>query len=352
MDVHRSVGLQWRFGVAHFVSTAAALGLTVAGFLFLRSLDYSETSALALGATLGIAAGFVGAGTTFMIARSVKLRLWEAGDFANRIARGDMGYRLIPGPADEVGWLESRLNEMAGHLETAVADLKRLADQNERLAEQAGRGAALEERTRLARDLHDTVNQQLFALSMGMATLRRGLTSSNIDGAEAVAELQSLEQLARESHAQIRDIILQLRPVSLDRHGLSSALREYAQRMASETGWTLDMQLPESIELDADLRECLFRVGQEALANVRKHARASSVTITLVQSESELVFAVADDGVGFNPKEPTRLTAVGIVGMKERIQECGGTLKVASSPGAGTTVTAVIPVAGEEGEAE
>src|SRR5690625_4829798 len=161
MGVHRSVGIQWKIGLAQFVATAAVLIFTVAGFLLLRYFGFAESTALAVSAVLGIAATVIGAGITFLLARSIKLRLWEAGDFATRIARGDLGYRLMPGPADELGWLESRLNEMAGHLETAVSDLRRLADQNERLAEQAGRGAALEERTRLARDLHDTVNQQL-----------------------------------------------------------------------------------------------------------------------------------------------------------------------------------------------
>lgn len=352
MDVHRSVGLQWRLGVVQFVSTAGGLGLAVVAYLISRSLGYSETSALVFGLVLGIAFAVAGAVVTFLMARSIKLRLWEAGDFANRIARGDLGYRIVPGRADELGWLESRLNEMAGHLEAAVADLRRLAEQNERLAEQAGRGAALEERARLARDLHDTVNQQLFALSMGLATVRRGLAASQIAGNEAVAELESLEQLARDSHTQIREIILQLRPVSLERHGLSSALREYAQRMAEEAGWTLGLQLPDFVELDGPVREALFRVGQEALANVRKHAEARCVTIALVQGEDEIVFTVADDGIGFNTKEPVRLTAVGIVGMRERLEEVGGTLKVESKPGEGTTVTAVVPVVRQEGEAE
>lgn len=351
MGVHRSVGLQWRLGMTQFVSAAAALALTVAVYFVLRYLDLSEAVALGFGAGIGLAVAGVGAHMTFTIARSIKLRLWDAGDFANRIARGELGYRLVPGAPDELGWLEIRLNEMAGHLETAVADLRRLAEQNERLAEQAGRGAALEERARLARDLHDTVNQQLFALSMGLATVRRTLGAGHIDTAQAAAELESLEQLARESHTQIREIILQLRPVSLERHGLSSALREYARRMAEEAGWTLEMKLPDSIELSAEVRDALFRVGQEALANIRKHAQASRVTITLNQKGDEAVFTVADDGKGFDPKEPVRITAVGIIGMKERLQEVGGTLKVTSRPGEGTIVTAVAPVVRQEGGA-
>lgn len=122
--------------------------------------------------------------------------------------------------------------------------------------------------------------------------------------------------------------------------------------MAEEAGWTLGLQLPDFVELDGPVREALFRVGQEALANVRKHAEARCVTIALVQGEDEIVFTVADDGIGFNTKEPVRLTAVGIVGMRERLEEVGGTLKVESKPGEGTTVTAVVPVVRQEGEAE
>src|SRR5690606_31385948 len=140
----------WRFGAAQFVCAAGAVALTAGGFIAMRYAGSGEAAALAGGALLGVAAAISGAVFTVIMARTVKLRLWEAGDFATRIARGDLGYRLIPGPADEIGWLESRLNDMAGHLETAVADLRRLAEQNERLAEQAGRGAALEERARLA----------------------------------------------------------------------------------------------------------------------------------------------------------------------------------------------------------
>lgn len=348
MGVHRTVGLQWRIVLNQCAFAAAAVGMTVAGVLFVRYLGYSVPVSLAAGAAAGLSVAAIGAGVALSLARSIKLRLWEAGDFASRIARGDLGYRLVPGQADELGWLESRLNEMAGHLETAVTDLRRLAEQNERLAEQAGRGAALEERARLARDLHDTVNQQLFALTMGLATVRRRMAAGDGGAHEIQGELESLEQLARESHAQIREIILQLRPVTLERHGLGAALREYAERMAEEAGWVLEMQVPETIELAADVRDAFFRVGQEALANVRKHARASRVTISLERTADELVFTVSDDGVGFDPKEPVRLTAVGLVGMKERLQELGGVLKVASRPGAGTTVTAVVPVVRQE----
>lgn len=352
MNVHRSVGLQWKVGLTQFIATVVALTLTVAGFLLFRYFNFTQSAALTLSLMLGLVAAIVGVGITFILARTIKLRLWEAGDFAARIARGDLTFRITPGPADEVGWLESRLNEMADHLETAVSDLRRLAEQNEHLAEQARRGAALEERTRLARDLHDTVNQQLFALSIGMATVRRQLVTCSVDTPGVAAELQSLEQVAREAHAQIRELILQLRPTSLQRHGLGPALQEYAQRMATEAGWTLEAELSVAVKIDEDVRDNLFRLGQEALANVRKHAQATRVIVSLMKIDGELVFTVTDDGVGFDPKQSPRLTAVGIAGMKERMQILGGTFNIQSSPGAGTTVTAIVPMLKEEGESQ
>lgn len=357
MHVERNVGLQWKIGLANLIGAVVSASAVAAGYALLRRLGLDEPGAVLGGLFVGIVAAFLGAMLNFWRARSLKLRLWEAGDLAARIARGDFGRRLVPGSPDELGWLESQLNQMAGHLEQAVAELQILADQNRSLAEQAGRGAALEERTRLARDLHDTVNQQLFALSIGIASVRRnlsvnglranGLSVSGGSGKDetVIDQLEDLERMAREAHGQIRELILQLRPVSLERHGLGPALKEYAARIAKDEGWRLETELEEGVSLAADVREHLFRLGQEALANVRRHARASCVTLSLHCDEDSVTLAVRDDGVGFDPKRLPRPTAVGIVGMRERMRSIGGSLMIESTPGEGTTVTAKVPLA-------
>lgn len=347
MQVQPSVGLQWKIGLFQLATSFVACIATGLSFLLARQAGAPEAAALTTGLGLGVLVALAGSGAGFWWARTIKFRLWEAGDLATRIAQGDLKHRLVPGPPDELGWLEHQLNAMAGHLERAVAELRDLADQNRRLAEQAGRGAALEERARLARELHDTVNQQLFALSLGIATIRRELSQTPGFPQRHLAELDRLENAAREAHGQIRELILQLRPVSLERHGLGPALKEYAERIAREERWQLEVELPAEPDseegLDPAAREHLFRLGQEALANVRRHARASRVLLRLDVDEDSVTLTVRDDGVGFEPKRPPRPTAVGIVGMRERVRSVGGRLEIMSAPGAGTTVKATVP---------
>lgn len=350
-QVQSSLGLQWKIGLFQLATSVAACLATGLSFALTRRGGASEAAALTTAVGLGMLVALAGSGAGFRWARTIKLRLWEAGDLATRIGQGDLKHRLVPGPPDELGWLEQQLNTMAGHLERAVAELRDLADQNRSLAEQAGRGAALEERARLARELHDTVNQQLFALSIGIATIRRELSHHAGFPAHLLGDLEKFERAAREAHGQIRELILQLRPVSLERHGLGPALKEYAERIAREEGWQLEVELntePVVAGLDAAAREHLFRLGQEALANVRRHAHASRVLLRLDVDERGVTLTVRDDGVGFEPKRPPRPTAVGIVGMRERMRSIGGTLEINSQPGAGTTVTARVPRAGDD----
>src|SRR5690606_17969753 len=116
--------------------------------------------ALLAGVGTGLVGGLIASVWGFRLAREIKHRLWNAGDLAMRSSRGDLSARLPVVELDELGELEAQRNQMAAYLEQAVGQLSRLAEQNRLLAEEAGRGAALEERARIARDLHDTVNQQ------------------------------------------------------------------------------------------------------------------------------------------------------------------------------------------------
>ena len=143
MQVQPSVGLQWKIGLFQLATSFVACIATGLSFLLARQAGAPEAAALTTGLGLGVLVALAGSGAGFWWARTIKFRLWEAGDLATRIAQGDLKHRLVPGPPDELGWLEHQLNAMAGHLERAVAELRDLADQNRRLAEQAGRGAAL-----------------------------------------------------------------------------------------------------------------------------------------------------------------------------------------------------------------
>ena len=349
MNRVRSFGLQWRLAVI-FLAVGAAGSLTaLAVYKALRYTDFTESYSLGLGLVAGVLVGLAGAVIGSMITRSVKLRLWEAGRMANRIARGDYRARLETGPDDEVGWLEEQLNQMGSQLETAVNALRDLAEQNRRLGEEAGRGAALEERMRLARDLHDTVNQQLFVLAMRTAAVRRRLEQAGGEAALLEPEAAGLENLARQAHSQIRELILQIRPVTLEKEGLGAALREYVINTAEREGWKVTEEIDPSIFPGRLTGESLFRIAQEALNNISKHAAANNITVKLVKEENNIKLNISDDGAGFNPESPFSPTAVGLSGIRERAAAIGGRVSINSAPGKGTELIVIAEMTAERG---
>ena len=344
MSEERSFGLQWRQAVLYLVFGAGSSLAALTGYLIGRYFGLDPYTAVVLGFFAGLLIGLVGSITGSLIARSVKLRLWEAGRLASCIARGDYHARLDVGADDEVGWLEGQLNHMAVQLESAVESLKGLAEQNRRLGEEAGRGAALEERMRLARDLHDTVNQQLFVLAMRIAALKKRLEQAGNDAAYLVPEMNNLEELARNAHSQIRELILQIRPVTLEKEGLGAALKDYVNSIAGNEGWEVKIEIDNSIRPGGLVEECLFRVAQEALNNISKHAAAKKVGVVMVLEDKNIKLSINDDGTGFDPGSTHRPTAVGLAGIRERITAVNGRVDIKSAPGQGTELTVLVPI--------
>ena len=341
MSVERTFGLQWRLAVVCFAAGVSSSLTTITVYWVTAQdgfLQYTEVIlALLSGMIIGLVAAIIGS----VITRSVKLRLWEAGRMAGRIARGDYQARVEIGPADEVGWLEEQLNLMAIQLEAAVGALKDLAEKNRRLSEEAGRGAALEERMRLARDLHDTVNQQLFVLAMRAAGLSKHL--QNADRSALVAESEIIETMSRQAHSQIRELILQLRPVTLEKEGLAAALREYMIKLAEREGWQFSDQIDSKLALTGEQGAGLFRIAQEALNNISKHACADIVEIRLMQNEGQIELVIADNGKGFNLHDPVSSAAVGLSGIRERAAEIDGQVTIDSLIGRGTKIIVRLP---------
>ena len=349
MSEGRNFGLQWRLTAIIMASSAAAALVALFVYLLLKELGFEQIPAVGFSIAAGFAVGLVGTVSGSLLSRSVKLRLWEAGRMAGRIADGDYLARLDVGQDDEVGWLEEQLNRMAEQLEIAIGSLRDLAEQNRILAEEAGRGAALEERMRLARDLHDTVNQQLFVLAMRTAAVKRKLEEAGLDRAPLIDEVGSLEELSRQAHSQIRELILQLRPVALDKEGLGAALKEYLQNSSAAEDWRLQYDVDTGIKASGALGETLFRITQEAINNISKHAKAERVYVSLQKEGSSIKLQIKDDGLGFDRKKVSKPTAVGLTGIRERVKSIGGELDILSTPGKGTQILVSVP---DEGERE
>jgi signal transduction histidine kinase len=240
--------------------------------------------------------------------------------------------RLEEGP-DFYAEDERMLVAASASAATAVATVQSVTEERLRHSLRA----AERERARWARELHDSILQGLGSRRMLLSSaLKRG------DGpqlAEAVAE--AVGQIGRDIE-ELRTLIAELRPAALDQLGLRAALEDLVERVAGGVGMELSTDLSIEVErLDPELETVVYRLVQEALTNVAKHAGAASVTLQLTEREGRLDVLVSDDGRGFDPE--AERGGFGLVGMRERVELAGGELRIESRPGAGTRTMASIP---------
>jgi signal transduction histidine kinase len=224
-------------------------------------------------------------------------------------------------------------------LVTAVANQAAVAIENARLYEQAQGMAALQERQRLARELHDSVSQALYGIALGARTAR---TLLDRDPVRAGEPLDYVLSLAEAGLTEMRALILELRPESLASEGLVGALTRQAAALRARHTLDVEEQLGDEPDISLATKEALYRVAQEALNNVVKHARASRVCLILSHEAGEVTLVVRDDGTGFDPagSYPGHL---GLQSMQERLTQLGGRLTISSGPDTGTAVEAVLP---------
>jgi signal transduction histidine kinase len=209
---------------------------------------------------------------------------------------------------------------------------------NARLSERSRELSVLEERSRLARDLHDAVSQKLFSLR---ARARAAAVLAGRDPARAAAEMEAVAQLGAEAHAELRAVIDGLAPPELGEAGLAESLRRYAVLAGRAHGVTVRFCATELPVLEEQQEAALYRVAQEALHNALRHAGAHEITMALSRSPRRVVLEVTDDGCGFAPGAPGGL---GLASMRGRAEATGGSLAIRSAPGAGTTVRLAVPL--------
>jgi signal transduction histidine kinase len=225
-------------------------------------------------------------------------------------------------------------------LATAFAQQAGAAIENARLYEEARGRAALEERQRLARELHDSVSQALYGIVLNASTAH---AVRQVDPPQLADLLNDIVALAEAGLAEMRALIFELRPESLQEEGLVAALEKQAAAVQARRGITVRTALADEPDAPLAVKEVLYRIAQEALHNTVRHARAHTVDLTLEQGPGELELRVADDGRGFDPDGdfPGHL---GLRSMRERATALGGTLELESAPGQGTRLRARIPL--------
>ncbi len=208
------------------------------------------------------------------------------------------------------------------------------------LYEQAQELAALQERQRLARELHDSVSQALYGISLGAHTAGEALES---DPEQAMASIEYVIALAEAGLAEMRALIFELRPESLEIEGLVAALTRQVAVLRSRYKLTVDATLDDEPDLPLEMKHALYRVAQEAFHNIVRHARASTVALRLARQNNEIILQVRDNGKGFDPTGPFP-GHFGVRSMRERVAKMGGTFTIENAPGEGTCIDVRVPL--------
>jgi signal transduction histidine kinase len=216
-----------------------------------------------------------------------------------------------------------------------------IAIENARLHERSRELSIVEERNRLARELHDSVTQQLFGVVLAAQSAGELLARGD---AAAGEELERVQALARGAMDELRSVVFELRPASLEAEGLAQVLRKHVDVLRRVTGRAIELRVAAPPPLRAEVAGQVFRIAQEALQNALRHADAARIEVRLEEGGGRLLLTVADDGRGFDPDAPVlRSRRLGLTSMEERAIELGGRLGVVSRPGEGTTVRLEVP---------
>jgi PAS domain S-box-containing protein len=294
-----------------------------------------------------------------------------ASPLALRALRGDAGFVAGSGrPEDDastrytevavpirtktgvLGVLDIRGSADSGLDESDIFTLQTLADQaaiaieNARLFEAGQQLAVSEERNRLARELHDSVTQELFSMTMIAGALPALIEKKPESARERV---QRLNELARGALAEMRALLFALRPAALAEEGLVAAITKHAAAVESREGITVHEEITGDGRLPHACEEALYRVFQEAVNNVIKHARAQNIWVNLAIGAEETSLTVRDDGIGLAAGvQGGTFQTMGLASMRERVEALGGSFTIESAPGDGTMVHATIPVGCDE----
>ena len=210
-----------------------------------------------------------------------------------------------------------------------------------RLYEQSRELSILDERNRLARELHDATTQTLFSLRLAVETAASLVTS---DPARAADELDAARALVDATFAELRALVFELRPPALDADGLVTTVRKHLEVAGRAHGLHVELRTTGEEQLSPQTEREVFRIVQEAVTNVLRHARASTLEVVLAFDPGGVSVTVRDDGAGFDPgARPIRSRRLGLTSMRERARALGGRLTIESAPGEGTTVRVEVP---------
>ncbi|HEY2313728.1 MAG TPA: sensor histidine kinase [Streptosporangiaceae bacterium] len=239
------------------------------------------------------------------------------------MAAGDLRARTPASGADEISQLEQAFNVMAERLEHAVAAER----------DAAGSMAQRAERTRIARELHDSISQDLFSASLVATGLRKALPP----GTKLQRQAESMELTLERTRREMRAMLMELRPVALETASLAVALTEMCRAYETQLGVSVVARIQVQ-DLSPPVEHATLRVVQEALGNAVRHGRPQTIDVTVATEADRVTITIRDDGVGFDPGQVAERHGMGLQMMRERVEELGGVIHVESTPSKGTRV--------------
>jgi NarL family two-component system sensor histidine kinase LiaS len=275
------------------------------------------------------------------VGRSLKNQLKVIRDANEKLSRGKLDQRLNIKGYMELEEISEQFNRMAQRTEKQVESLQRLINENQELLEGAEEAASSEERRKIARELHDAISQQLFAISTTVSA-----TSKMIDSKpeEAKRYFIIIEKMVSNAQQELRALIMHLRPVNLENHSLKDGIKKLLDELdLKHENITINTDLNNIEGLTPGIENNVFRVTQEAISNILRHSKATSFSIKLFQKDKVLTLMIEDNGIGIEASD-SKKSSYGMTTMRERIEEMGGRFDVISFPNTGTRIEIRVPV--------
>ncbi|KXH83814.1 sensor histidine kinase [Sporosarcina sp. HYO08] len=221
-------------------------------------------------------------------------------------------------------------------IQTQRKSLQRITDERAEAQDKMIQEQIIQERQRLARELHDSVSQQLFAASMLLSAITESGSEENLQ-----KPLQQVERMVQQAQLEMRALLLHLRPAALNNKSLAEGLEELLLELREKVYFTIRFRL-EEVNLSKGAEDHLFRIAQETFSNTLRHAQATEVDVLFVERDGLAIFRVQDNGIGFDDTEG-KSGSYGLQNVKERAIEIGGTCKIVSVPSQGTIVEVKLP---------
>lgn len=235
--------------------------------------------------------------------------------------------------------VRDRLKKVQKHIADQIKTSQKLA--NEKAIDQEKRIQEIvsEERNRLARELHDSVSQQLFAASMMMSAINETRPITDDVGTR---QLKMVEEMIHQSQLEMRALLLHLRPVALKGKSLQEGIRELLLELSQKVPVQIDSKI-ESFHIEKGVEDHLFRILQESVSNTLRHSKANHLEVMLIERDEFVILRIVDDGIGFNVEE-TKAGSYGLHNMHERAVEIGGSMRIISMKNKGTRIEVKIPL--------